>query len=112
MFSFIFALLARRKGIVTFLEDVLMPGKTNDSEQFLKTEELGALAGKHKGFAADIDPKLHRPIRKALEPFFNTKAIKSWKEPLFHEHFDLFIEKITAASANGPVNFKEVSQSQ
>lgn len=87
-----------------------MPGKTNDAELFLKTEELGALAGKHKGFAADIDPKLHRPIRKVLEPFFNTKAIKSWKEPLFHEHFDLFIEKITEASANGPVNFKEVSQ--
>lgn len=97
---------------MTFLEDVLMPGKTNDAEQFLKTEELGALSGKHKGFAADIDPKLHRPIRKALEPFFTTKAIKSWKEPLFHQHFDLFIEKITAASVKGPVNLKQVSYLQ
>lgn len=87
-----------------------MPGKTNDDEQFLKTEELGALAGKHKGFAADTDPKLHRPIRKALEPLFNTKAIKAWEEPLFHEHFDYFIQKLEVACKNGPVNLTEVNQ--
>lgn len=85
-----------------------MPGKTNNAEQFLKTEELGALVGRHKGFAADTDPKIHRPIRKAMEPSFNTNAIKKWQAPILHEHYDRFIRKVEKACENGPINVTEV----
>ncbi|KAK1659914.1 cytochrome P450 [Colletotrichum godetiae] len=87
--------------------DVLMPGKTNDAQAFLKTEELGALAGKHKGFAADTDPKIHRHVRKAMEPSFNMNAIKRWQEPLFHKHYDRFVRKVEEACRNGPINLTE-----
>ncbi|KAF6814027.1 cytochrome P450 [Colletotrichum sojae] len=87
--------------------DVLLPGKTNDAEQFLKTEELGALVGHHKGFAADTDPKIHRPIRKAMEPSFNTNAIKKWQAPILHEHYDRFIRKVEKACEKGPINVTE-----
>ncbi|KAI6351271.1 hypothetical protein MCOR25_010039 [Pyricularia grisea] len=84
--------------------DVLTPGRMDDSKAFLKTEELGALAGKHKGFAADTDPKIHRNIRKLLESSFSLNAIKTWQEPILHKHFDRFIDKIEKASNNGAIN--------
>ncbi|EXF86309.1 cytochrome P450 [Colletotrichum fioriniae PJ7] len=87
--------------------DVLMPGKTNDEQAFLKTEELGALAGKHKGFAADTDPKIHRHVRKAMEPSFNMNAIKRWQEPVLHKHYDRFIRKVKEACRSGPINLTE-----
>ncbi|TLD11768.1 hypothetical protein PspLS_11644 [Pyricularia sp. CBS 133598] len=87
--------------------DVLTPGRMDDSKAFLKTEELGALAGKHKGFAADTDPKIHRNIRKILEASFSVNAIKEWQEPILHKHFDLFIHMVEEASKRGAINLTE-----